>query len=102
MLQTSVTAAKNIGYDKLIIVYPTRIIVKLSLPRENDLIQDPKSKFTHAIRKAVLGLTCLNIHIATKVIGTYDILNMMLVIVTSMTGTLKARANGAATGVSDV
>jgi len=73
-----------------------------SVSAENDLIQEPISKLAQAIRKHVLGRSTLNIQIATNVIGMYVIEKIMLVIVTSSTGTPKARASGAATGVSDV
>jgi hypothetical protein len=69
---------------------------------EIDLIHEPNKRLTHAILKAVLGRSFLNIQIATKVIGTYAILKMMLVIVTLITGTPKAFARGAATGVNEV
>lgn len=57
---------------------------------------------THAILKQVLGLSALNIQIATKVIGTYTMLKIMLVMVTLRTGTPNAIDNGYATGVSEV
>jgi len=73
-----------------------------SVSAENDLIQEPISKLAQAIRKHVLGRSTLNIQIATNVIGMYVMLKIMLVIVTSSTGTPKALASGAATGVNDV
>jgi hypothetical protein len=50
----------------------------------------------------VLDRIFLNIQIATNVIGTYAILKIMLVMVTLITGTPKAFARGAATGVNEV
>lgn len=69
---------------------------------EKARIHAPKSRFKHPTLNTVLGFQCLNIQIATKVIGMYVMLNTILVIVTIRVLTPNALARGAATGVRDV